>query len=88
MFGKTSFLAKLKSSTKLRNIADQFYLEDISVENIENATICFFELLHSASSTLKQIRKLKYNGMVVADCSKADPALLPLSPWAAFFYGI
>ena len=50
MFGKTSILAKLKGSSKLRNIADQFYLEDMSVEDIRNATIYFFELLHSASS--------------------------------------
>ena len=50
MFGKTSILAKLKGSSKLRNIADQFYLEDMSVEDIGNGTIYFFELLHSASS--------------------------------------
>ena len=60
MFGKTSGLAKLKDSSKLRNIADQFYLEDMSVEDIRNATIHFFELKHSASSTLQQIRKQKY----------------------------
>ena len=51
MFEKTSILAKLKGSSKLRNIADQFYLEDMSVEDVGNAAICIFELLHSASST-------------------------------------
>ena len=34
MFWKTSILAKLKGSIKLRNITDQFYLEDMSVEDI------------------------------------------------------
>ena len=88
MFEKTSILAKLKGSSKLRNIADQLYLEDMSVEDIENTTICFFELLHSASSTLQQIRKQKYNGMVAADHSKVDPALLQPSPMAAFCHGL
>ena len=88
MFGKTSGLAKLKDSSKLRNIADQFYLEDMSVEDIRNAIIHFFELKHSASSTLQQIRKQKYNDMVAADFLKVDPALLPPSPSAAFYHGL
>ena len=53
MFGKTSILAKLKGSSKLKNIADQFFFEDMSVEGIGNATIHVFGLLHSASSTLQ-----------------------------------
>ena len=32
MFGKISILAKLKGWSKLRNIADQFYLEVMSVD--------------------------------------------------------
>ena len=88
IFGKTSILAKLKGSSKLRNIADQFYLEDMSVKDIGNATIRFFELLHSTSSTLQQIRKQKCEGMVAADCSKVDPALLLPSPRAAFYHGL
>ena len=39
MFEKTSILSKIKCSKKLRDIADQFYLEDMSVEVLENATI-------------------------------------------------
>ena len=35
------------------NIVHQFYLEDMFVEDIRNATIHFFELLYSASSTLQ-----------------------------------
>ena len=87
MFGKTSILAKLKGSSKLRNIADQFYLDDMSEKDIGNATIRFFELLHFASSTLQRIRKQKFNGMVAADCSKVDPALLQPSPRAVFHHG-
>ena len=88
MFGKISILSKLRGSSRLRNIPYQFYLEDMSVEGIGNTTIRFFELLHSASSTLQQIRKQKYNGMVAADCSKVDPTLLPPSPRAAFYHGL
>ena len=53
MFEKTSILAKFKGSSKLMIIVDQFYLEDMFVEDITNATIHFFELLYSASPTLK-----------------------------------
>ena len=60
----------------------------MSVEDIRNATIRFFELLHSASSTLQQIRKQKYNDMVAADHSIVDPALLPPSSRAAFYHGL
>ena len=58
------------------------------VEDIGNATIRFFELLHSASSTLQQIRKQKYNDLVAADCSNVDPALLPPSPKGVFHHGL
>ena len=61
MFWKTSILAKLKGSDELRNVADQFFVEDVSVEDIGNGSMRFFELLHAASSTLQQIRKQKYN---------------------------
>ena len=88
MFGKISILSKLRGSSRLRNIAYQFYLEDLSVEGIGNTTIRFFELLHSASSTLQQIRKQKYNGMIAADCSRVDPTLLPPSPRTAFYHGL
>ena len=60
----------------------------MSVEDIRNATIRFFELLHSASSTLQQIRKQKYNDMVAADYSIVDPDLLPPSSRAAFYHGL
>lgn len=67
MFEKISILSKIKGSKKLRNIADQLYLEDMSVKLIEDAAISFFELLNAPSNTLQQIRKQKYNGMVAGD---------------------
>ena len=85
--GKHLFLSKLKGSRKLRNIADEFYLEDMSIEDIGNGTIRFFELLYSASSTLQQIRKQEYNEMVEVDCSKVDPAFVPPSSKVAFYHG-
>ena len=68
MFGKISFLSKIKGSKKLRNIADQLYLEDMSVKLIEDPAIYFFELLNAPSNTLQQIRKQKYNAMVAGNC--------------------
>ena len=55
MFKKTSMLSKIKSSKKLRDIADQFYLEDMPVDVIGNVTIHFFDLLNSPSNTLQQL---------------------------------
>ena len=88
MFEKTFVLSKIKDSSKLRNTADQFCLEDMSVEDVGNATIRFFELLHSAPSTLQQIRKQKYNDMVATDRSEIDQALFPRSPRTAFYHGL
>ena len=38
MFGKISILAKLEGWSKLRNIADQFYLEVMSVDRASSIT--------------------------------------------------
>lgn len=50
--------------------------------------IRFFELLYSPSFVLQEKRKQKYSALVVSDCSKNDPALLPSSPSAAFYHGL
>ena len=44
-------------------------------------------MLQSPFFTLQKIRKQKYDAMVVSDCSRIDPALLP-SPRAAFYHGL
>ena len=64
MFEKTFILSKTESSKKVRDIANQSYLEDMPVEVIGN--VRFFDLLNSSSNTLQQFRKYKYNGMVAA----------------------
>ena len=51
-FGKTSILSKLKNSCDLRQVAEQFYLDDMDPQDIGNATVRLFELLHSPTSTL------------------------------------
>ena len=58
------------------------------VEDIGNATIHFFGLLHSPSSTLQQIKKYKYNDRVAADFSQVDPTLVPSTPRAVFYHGL
>lgn len=55
---------KPKAQKKVRDIANQSYLEDMPVEVIGN--VRFFDLLNSSSNTLQQFRKYKYNGMVAA----------------------
>ena len=57
MFEKTSILSKIESSKKVRDIANQFYLEDMPVEVTANVTISFFDQLNSPSNTLQQFRK-------------------------------
>ena len=57
------------------------------MNEIGNASIQVFELLYSATFNLQQIRKQKYDTMVASYPSKIDPALLPPSPWVAFFHG-
>lgn len=87
-FGKVQILQKLKKSSKLRELADKFYLDDITSDDIGKATVRFFELMHSPTSNLQEIRKQKYDSMVAGNRAKIDPALLPPSPRAAFFHGL
>ena len=88
MFGKTSIFRKLSASSALRSIADNFYNDLISPQEVGNATIRFFESLHSASDNMSKIRKMKYEEMVMSDRSNIDPSLLPPSPRAAFYHGL
>ena len=44
--------------------------------------------MHSSIDKLSQIRKNKYDEMVLSKRSHIDPALLPPSPRASFFYGL
>ena len=57
------------------------------VKDIDKATVGIFELLHSTSSTLQQIREQKYNGIVAADRLKAGLGFLLPCPQAAFYHG-
>jgi len=41
-FGKVQILQKLKKSSELRELADKFYLDDITSDDIGNATVRFF----------------------------------------------
>ena len=78
-FGKQSIFTKLRSSASLREIARQFYVYNVSPQEIGQSAIRFFETLHSPTCSLKQIRKQKYNRMVLSDRAKIDPDLLPPS---------
>ncbi|CAK8688755.1 unnamed protein product [Clavelina lepadiformis] len=86
-FGKISVFEKLKSSS-LRNVADVFYEDDVSPDQVGRASIRFFELLNSSTYTLSQIRKQKYEEMVMSNRSHVDPALLPPSPRTAYHHGL
>eukprot|EP00794_Sanderia_malayensis_P008462 gene8462-9369_t len=87
MFGKTVIFRKLQTSALLKSIAANFYV-DQSPQEIGNVCIRFFELLHLSSDSLPQIRKTKYEQMVMSDRSNVDPSLLPPSPRAAFYHGL
>ena len=87
-FGKKSIFSKLKMSKDLQHLSEQFYQASATVNEIGNAIIRVFELLYSQTFNLQQIRKQKYNTTAASDRSKIDPALLPLSPRAAFFHGL
>ena len=87
-FGKVSLFKKLQNAN-LSQIANAFYKDDKLPEDIGDATICFFELLNSSQGEeLHQIRKRKYEEMVMSNRSKIDPLLLPPSPRAAHFHGL
>ena len=86
-FGKISIFGKLKSK-KLKTVAARFYEDDLSPDEIGSALIRFFELLHSPSHNLKQIRKHAYEEMIMSNRAHIDPALLPPSPRAAYFHGL
>ena len=59
-FGKPKILSKLKNSSEVKQIVEQFYISDLTPENVGKAVIQFFELLHSSTNTLQQIRRKKY----------------------------
>ena len=70
------------------HLSEQFYQASATVNEIGNASIRVFELLYSSTFNLQQIRKQKYDTMATSYRSEIDPALLPPSPMAAFFYGL
>ena len=59
MGSETSILEKLKNSVDLQPTAELFYQDSMSEDDIGNAGIHFFQLLHSPTCTLQQIRKHK-----------------------------
>ena len=67
----------------LCNTANIFYDDDKSPDEIGNISNRFFQLLHSSTSNLQQIRKQKYQEMVNSDRAHIDPSVLPPSPRAA-----
>ena len=85
-FGKRSIFSKIKISNDLQHLSKKFYQNSATVNEIGNASIRVFELLHLASSNLQQIRTQKYDTMVVSNRSNIDPVLLPPSPRAEFFF--
>ena len=87
-FGKQAIFPKFGASNKLQQIAQQFFLENISAETIGNASVCFFEELYSPVSSLQQIRKIKYHKMVSSDRASIDPVFPPLSSRAAYYQGL
>ena len=84
---KTAIYRKIEASPDLQSIVHQFY-EEKSPEEIGNATIRFFELLHSPSDPLSVIRKSKYKQMVLSRRANIDPSTLPPSQRAAYFHGL
>ena len=86
-FGKLSIFKKLQSSSELKNIANKFHEDSVLPDDIGNAMICFFEQMHSSIDKFPQIRKNKYDEMVLSKRSHIDPALLP-PPRASFFHGL
>ena len=56
-FGKKSIYSKLKFSKDLQHLPKHFYRNSATVNDIENASIRVFELLHSTSSNLQQMRE-------------------------------
>ena len=86
-FGKTSIINKILDSRRLKLIAFQFY-EESHPEEIGDAAIQCFELLHSSSETLPVIRKMNYQKMVLSTRANVDPSTLPPSPRAAYFHGL
>ena len=86
-FGKTSIFRKLEAKD-LCNAANIFYHDDKSPDEIGNASIRFFQLLHSSTSNLQQIRKQKYEEMINSDRAHIGPSVLPPSPRAAYYHGL
>lgn len=87
-FGKTAIFKRLENSKDLREIADMFNKNQQTPEEIGKATIAFFEALHSPTSSLAEIRKRKYEDMILSSRSNIDPSILPPSPRAAFYHGL
>jgi hypothetical protein len=86
-FGKTSIFRKLEAED-LCSAASTFYEDDKSPDEIGNASIRFFQLLHSSTLHLQQIRKQKYEEMITSDRAHIDPSVLPPSPRAAYYHGL
>lgn len=87
-FGKLSIFKKFHNH-QLMQIADMFYSDIRSPDEIGNATIHFFEHVNSSpKEDLHIIRKKKYEAMVMSNRSNLDPSSLPPSPRAAFFHGL
>ena len=87
-FGKTAIYKKLRNLTELKKIADTFYEDDQLSDDIGKASIQFFETLNSPCHKLPQIKKKRYDEMVMSSRLNTDPALFPLSPRAEFFHGL
>ena len=89
-FGKTSIIMKLQGDRQLTEIASVFYENQKSPQEVGNASIQIFEKLNFSgnATSLQQIRKNKYESLVISDRARIDPSSLPPSPRAAYFHGL
>ena len=90
-FGKTTIYEKIASSKKLQNLAERFYMDSLSPEDIGDCSIEIFEIIYSTGDekfTLPQLRRSKYEEMVASTRTKIDPSCMPPTPRAAHFHGL
>lgn len=62
--------------------------EDMLPEEVGNASIQFFKMIHSISEKLSQIMKRKCDKMIRKDCSKIHLSILPPSPTPTYYHRI
>ena len=89
-YGKVKILAKIKSSSEVRAMIDNFYEDDIYPEKVGDSSVKLFEILFSNKQPvqLKKLRLHRYQEMVSKPKIDIDPSGLPPSPRAAYYHGL